>query len=162
MKKILVFGNSSSGKTTLARELSTSLGLDHLDLDTLAWQLTSPPERRPLRESEDGIRNFIKHSEGWIIEGCYTDLLELISEESEEIIFLNIPIEECITNAKSRPWEPHKYESKEAQDANLGMLIDWIQQYATRDDTFSEASHKEFYEKYSGKKRMITSHRQHA
>jgi len=36
------------------------------------------------------------------------------------------------------------------------MLIDWIAQYTKRDDTFSYTAHKQFYENYSGSKRMVT------
>ncbi len=75
--------------------------------------------------------------------------------KSNEMIFMNLPVETCIANAKRRPWEPHKYESKKAQDANLEMLIDWIAQYPERIDTFSEVAHNELYEKYSGRKSMI-------
>lgn len=129
----------------------------HLDLDTLAWQPTLPPERRPLTESRKDIDVFIESNEGWVIEGCYTDLLEIAKAASSEIVFMNISVESCIANAKSRPWEPHKYESKEAQDANLEMLVDWISQYAERSGVFSESAHTAFYESYTGKKTMITS-----
>jgi adenylate kinase family enzyme len=155
LRKILIFGNSGSGKSTLAKELCNSYGLAHLDLDTLAWEPTSPPKRKRLIESEQEIDSFINSNGGWVIEGCYSDLLEMAVPVSNEIIFMNLPVETCIANAKSRPWEPHKYESKEAQDANLGMLIDWIAQYPGRVDTFSEVAHNELYEKYSNKKSMI-------
>ena len=124
MRKVLIFGNSGSGKSTLAKELCDSESLAHLDLDTLAWEATVPPERRPLNESAEGIQIFIDSNDGWVIEGCYADLLEKALPFSNEIIFMNLPIETCILNAKNRNWEPHKYESKEAQDANLDMLID--------------------------------------
>ena len=114
MKKILIFGNSGSGKSTLAKELCNSYGLAHLDLDTLAWKLTSPPKRRALIESNLKINSFIDSNGGWVIEGCYSDLLEMAVPKSNEIIFMNLPIESCIANAKSRPWESHKYKSKEA------------------------------------------------
>lgn len=52
-------------------------------------------------------------------------------------------------------WEPHKYESKEAQDANLGMLVDWISQYAERSDTFSQESHQKLFDDYAGEKTML-------
>jgi len=104
-----------------------------------------------------GIADFISAIAGWVIEGCYTDLLEMVLEDSSEIIFMNLPVEACIENARNRPWEPHKYESKEAQDANLNMLIDWIRQYAVRDDTFSEAAHAGLYESYLGKKTLFTT-----
>ncbi|WP_300667844.1 hypothetical protein [Desulfoluna sp.] len=92
--------------------------------------------------------------------GPYSDLLEMAVPESNEIIFMNFPVETCIANAKSRPWEPHKYESKEAQDANLGMLIDWITQYPERVDTFSKVAHNELYEKYFRKKSMMDGNKQ--
>lgn len=126
MRKILIFGNSGSGKSTLAKELCAKYALGHLDLDTLAWLPSSPPTRKPLIDSQKDIAIFIASNEGWVIEGCYSDLLELAIQQSNEMIFMNLPVEACIRNAMNRPWEPHKYESKEAQDANLDMLIDWI------------------------------------
>lgn len=157
MSNILIFGNSGSGKSTLAKSICKSQGLAHLDLDTLAWEATTPPERKSLKTSKMEIDNFIKLNDSWIIEGCYTDLLKLVEPYSSEIIFLNLPTEICISNAKSRPWEPHKYESKQAQDENLDMLIDWIAQYTKRNDTFSMRAHQNFYNNYSRKKQIINS-----
>lgn len=155
MKRIVIFGNSGSGKSTLAKKLCSSEGLAHLDLDTLAWLPTTPPQRKPLLESKVEMSDFIGSNEGWVIEGCYSDLLEIALKSSSELIFMNLPIESCIENARNRSWEPHKYESKEAQDRNLDMLIEWIAQYAQRTDTFSSVSHAELYEQYTGKKCML-------
>jgi adenylate kinase family enzyme len=157
LSNILIFGNSGSGKSTLAKSICKSEGLAHLDLDSLAWEATTPPERKKLNVSQKEIINFIKMNDSWVIEGCYTDLLELVESYSSEIIFMNLPIDECISNAKSRPWEPHKYKSKQAQDKNLGMLIDWISQYTKRNDTFSIIAHQKFYNDYNGQKRIINS-----
>lgn len=157
MSKILIFGNSGSGKSTLAKQLCELKGLAHLDLDLLAWEPTTPPTRKHLNVSKIEIYDFIKANNTWVIEGCYTDLLALVESYSSEIIFMNLPIQDCISNAKSRPWEPHKYQSKQAQDENLGMLIDWISQYTKRDDTFSLNAHQHFYDNFSGKKRIIIS-----
>ena len=55
-----------------------------------------------------------------------------------------------------RAWEPHKYESKAAQDKNLPMLIDWIYEYPTRADTFSKSSHEQLYASFIGTKVMVT------
>ena len=156
MKNILIFGNSGSGKSTRAKKLCRLEGLPHLDLDTLAWKQSNPPERKPLTESNAEIEKFINSNKGWVVEGCYSDLLEIALPFSNEIIFMNLPIELCIENAKNRPWEAHKYESKEAQNDNLKMLIDWISQYSVRKDTFSEFAHNAMYENYSGKKIMVS------
>ncbi|MDH5219565.1 MAG: shikimate kinase, partial [Gammaproteobacteria bacterium] len=71
--------------------------------------------------------------------------------------FLNPGVDQCIANAKNRPWEPHKYPSKAAQDENLNMLLNWIVQYTERDDVFSYQSHMRFYQDFNGKKHIYTS-----
>ena len=128
-----------------------------MDLDTLAWKPVTPPQRKPLDESKLGIVSFINSHPSWVIEGCYTDLLELAAPFSTEIIYLNLLIGTCIENARNRPWEPHKYESKEAQDRNLDMLVEWIAEYPRRDDTCSQAAHLSLYERYTGQKQMHTN-----
>jgi len=102
--------------------------------------------------SAEVIDEFVASHQGWVIDGCYTDLLELAIARSTELVFMNLPTELCVANASARPWEPHKYESKSAQDANLPMLLEWITQYSQRNDTFSFASHSRLYESYTRKK----------
>ena len=162
MKKILIFGNSGSGKTTLAIRISASENIAHLDLDTLAWLPTVPPKRESLELSREKIQAFTSKNKSWVIEGCYSDLLEIIRSEVTEIIYLNLPVELCIENAKNRPWEAHKYKNKEAQDENLNMLIDWISEYIKRDDEFSYKSHMQFYNSFEGKKSMIKQNARNA
>jgi adenylate kinase family enzyme len=153
----VIFGNSGSGKSTLAKELCEAEGYAHLDLDSLAWTPASPPVRMPLDESKHEIDAFVASHQSWVVEGCYSDLIEIVLPVSTEVIFLNLPVEDCIANAKSRPWEPQKYDSKVGQDENLGMLIDWIAQYADRNDTFSRSSHEALFREFPGKKTMYVS-----
>lgn len=155
MRKILIFGNSGSGKSTLAKDLAEKDGLAHLDLDTLAWLPVLSPERAPLDESEKTITSFIEANNSWVIEGCYTDLIKIAGQDANEVIFLNLTINQCLVNAARRPWEPHKYESKKAQDNNLPMLLNWIEDYAVRDDSFSLSTHLRFYEGFHGLKTML-------
>lgn len=129
----------------------------HLDLDALAWLPSTPPQRMPLEQSRLLVDEFVSNNESWVIEGCYTDLLQLIEDRSTEIVFMDLPVEQCIQNAKNRPWEPHKYASKQAQDANLAMLLDWIAQYEQRDDVFSLAAHTGFYDSFSRVKTRLDS-----
>lgn len=157
MNKVVIFGNSGSGKSTLAKELTLKNQLAHLDLDTIAWKASTPPERQSISESKKLIEGFLTAHDNWVIEGCYSDLLELVTPKADEVIFLNLPISACVENARKRPWEPHKYESKEAQDANLDMLIDWISQYSTRSDTFSKLAHEKLFNQHQGKKTMYVS-----
>jgi len=155
MKKILILGNSSSGKSTLAKELSLQNNLAHLDLDTIAWDKGTVTQRANIEDSEKQLHKFINENKSWVIEGCYTDLLKLVEEYASKIIFLNLDVSQCINNANKRPWEPHKYKSKEDQDKNLDILINWIKDYYARDDVFSYKQHMEFYEKFEGEKIIL-------
>lgn len=155
MRRILIFGNSGSGKSTLAARLSSEGGLAHLDLDSFAWLPEQPPQRMPLTDSARLLREFTSKNQSWVIEGCYTDLLEILAAEATELVFLKLEVGQCIENARSRPWEPHKYESKEAQDANLEMLLEWIAQYESRDDVFSLAAHTKFFDDFAGAKTCL-------
>jgi len=156
MKKIIIFGNSGSGKSTLAKKYQAA-GLAHLDLDTIAWDMNPGPVRKPISESAEAIQEFVDNNAAWVIEGCYADLLEIAAEHATEVVFMNLDVELCIANARSRPWEPHKYDSKETQDKNLAMLIDWIRQYPDRTDAFSKAAHEKLYADFKGNKKMYVA-----
>ena len=157
MARYLILGNSGSGKSTLAQRLARSGGIAHLDLDTLAWAPTSPPERRAIAESTRQIEAFMAGHDCWVIEGCYADLFAAPLRRCTRLVFLNPGIEACVENARLRPWEPHKYASKAAQDANLEMLIGWIREYETRADTFSLGAHRALFDEFAGAKVELTS-----
>lgn len=158
MKRIVIFGNSGSGKSTLAKKLSAELSCSHLDLDTIAWEPHSDtPTRRSLAESATEIRTFTDSEEDWVVEGCYADLLEVAMSRATEIVFLNPGVETCIENARNRPWEPHKYSSPAAQDANLNMLVEWIRSYDKRMDEFSKLAHRRLFDEFKGYKRELNS-----
>jgi adenylate kinase family enzyme len=153
MNRYVVVGNSASGKSTLARRLAAEEGLAHLDLDMLAWD--AGPRRRDLAESTRQIERFMDAHGGWVIEGCYEDLAKAALSRCTRFLFLDPGIETCIARARARPWEPHKYRSKEEQDQNLAMLINWIRGYETRDDALSRKSHQALFDGFGGDKAVL-------
>jgi len=158
MPRVVIFGNSGSGKSTLASAKANMLSCSHLDLDSVAWQSgPSIPTRRSLADSEELIAPFLAENSNWVIEGCYADLLELVIPHCTEIVFLNPGIAVCISNCRNRPWEPHKYASAADQDANLDMLLTWVEQYTQRTDEFSLQAHRRIFDSFAGAKREYTS-----
>jgi len=155
--RVVIIGNSGSGKSTLALRLTRARGLAHLDLDTLAWEPVTPPVRRPLADGARDIDAFTHRNDRWVIEGCYADLLTLALPLCTLLIFLNPGMEVCVQHPCSRPWEPHKYASKAAQDANLDMLIRWIHDYDIRADALSLAAHRSLYDGFERDKIELRS-----
>lgn len=154
MRRIVLFGNSGSGKTTMARRLAQEFSLRHLALDVLAW--ASPGVRRRIDESAPLIRDFIDANPEWVIEGCYGDLLEQVLPLATEVRFLNPGLEVCLANCRARPWEPEKYSSMEAQDEKLEFLLDWVRAYESRTDEYSLARHREIFDRFNGSKQEFT------
>lgn len=154
--KVVVFGNSGSGKTTYAGKLKVKHNLAHLDLDTIAWEADAPPKRRQLEDSRLELNHFMSRNRRWVIEGCYSDLLLHVLNFSNRILFLNPGVEACIANAKQRPWEPHKYSSMQEQNKMLPKLIEWIREYYERSDEMSYQSHLKLFRNFEGTKEEIT------
>ncbi|MCH7854424.1 MAG: shikimate kinase [Proteobacteria bacterium] len=150
--KIVIFGNSGSGKSTHARELEREGGLGYLDLDTLAWQKDAPTSRRPIADSLQDLESFMAANGTWVIEGCYSSLLGAAIRQCSQLRFLNPGADQCVENCRARPWEPHKYESPEEQDKNLAMLIEWVRSYDSRADEFSLQAHRQLYDSFDGVK----------
>ncbi len=155
MNRVVIFGNSGSGKSTLARSYSANLGAAHLDLDSIAWATAGV--RKEVAESIKDLESFVGAHESWVIEGCYGSLIRAAAASASEMYFLNPSIEECQQNCRTRPWEPHKYETEEAQEENLEMLLEWVANYETRNDEFSLQEHRAIFESFRGKKEELKS-----
>jgi adenylate kinase family enzyme len=150
--RILVFGNSGSGKSTYARALARRHGLVHLDLDDIVWEPGKIAVRRAEAAIAASLAAFLDENERWVIEGCYGDLVEAAAPRASELVFLNPGREACLANNRRRPWEPHKYASPVEQDAMLEALQAWVVAYYTRTDACSYREHRRIFDAHPGAK----------
>lgn len=160
--RAVIFGNAGAGKSTLVRRLWGDRGIPVLTLDDIAWLDTCPPKRRADELALDDIDRFTGSNENWIVEGCYGALISHAAASANLMYFLNIGVEACVSNCRARHWEPNKYPSKEAQDANIEMLVSWVRMYEERDDDCSLAVHRRIFDAFPGRKFEITSNDQSA
>ncbi|WP_285767389.1 AAA family ATPase [Peribacillus sp. SI8-4] len=88
--KIHIIGSVGSGKTTLARELSSKLNIPLYELDNVIWKRCESGDiRRTEEEREEYFKTLIR-SETWIIEGVHNE--KWVSDgfrNAELIIFLD-------------------------------------------------------------------------
>jgi len=155
--RAVVIGNSGSGKSTIAKLLAAGGNFAHLDLDTVAWKSDEPTTRLSLARSCALIDEFTELHPGWVIEGCYSVLIEHAAKRAEKLYFMNLSTQDCIENCRRRGWEAHKYATREEQDKNLPMLIDWISAYSKREDELSYAAHRRVFDSFAGEKLEITT-----
>ena len=152
MMRVLVFGNSGSGKTTYARALADREGLAHLDLDSVVWEPNRIAVLRSPEAIHQSLEQFRAQHERWVIEGCYGELVEAVAPQCTQLVFLNPGLEACLANNARRPWEPHKYASLEQQNAMLATLRAWVTDYYDRADQWSYKAHRRIFDAHPGAK----------
>jgi hypothetical protein len=74
--RVVIIGNSGSGKSTLALHLASSHCLPMLDLDTVAWEPDKIAAPRTQEAATADMKAFCEANRDWVIEGCYTDLVQ--------------------------------------------------------------------------------------
>lgn len=150
--RLVIIGNSGAGKSHHARAVSAEHHLEHLDLDTLVWEPDQIAVQRPLDDARADLDDFARTHDAWVVEGCYGDLVNVLDDGRTELRWLDPGVEVCIEHCRARPWEPHKYASREEQDARLPMLLEWVRGYETRTDAWSRAGHAAVHDAWSGPK----------
>jgi adenylate kinase family enzyme len=155
--RVAILGNSGSGKSTLARWLAAAGGAPHLDLDSVAWQPDAVAVARPAAEARADLHAFCSRHGDWVVEGCYASLIAETLRLEPLLLFLNPGEERCVANCRARPWEAHKYRSRQEQDERLAFLITWVREYYSRGGDMSLAAHRGCFAAYAGRKEEVTS-----
>ncbi len=157
MARVLVFGNAGSGKSTYAAGLARRGCLVHLDLDTLVWEPRRVAVPRPAVLVQQDLQNFLEAHTHWVIEGCYSEWIQLASTQCTELVFLNPGEAVCLAHCRARSWEPHKFASPDEQNRLLDFLLEWVRAYYTRDESCSLVRHQRLFQDFNGVKRELTS-----
>ncbi|MGE6230893.1 DNA topology modulation protein FlaR [Paenibacillus chitinolyticus] len=92
MKRIHIIGSVGSGKTTLARRLSSEMGLPFYELDNVVWKRTPAGDVRRTEEERDVCLAEIVGGDDWITEGAHqAGWIGPCLERAERIVFLDTP-----------------------------------------------------------------------
>jgi adenylate kinase family enzyme len=89
MRRINVTGTSCSGKTTLARELATRLGVPHVEFDALFWG----PDWTPV--PPDVFRARLADAlavECWVADGGYAATRDITWSRADTVVWLDYPM----------------------------------------------------------------------
>lgn len=153
--RIAILGNSGSGKSTLAARLARGHRLARLDLDAIAWEPHKEAVPREPTAASAAVRAFCAAHERWVVEGCYAGLMRVALESTPTLVFLDPGVEACLANCRARPWEPHKYPTKDAQDEKLEFLLSWVRDYEARDGDLGHAAHRALFDAYFGQRHRL-------
>jgi adenylate kinase family enzyme len=134
MKRIAIIGCSGSGKSTLARQIGAILDIPVIHLDAIFWQ---PDWVQTPRDEWRHIQEELIKPESWIIDGNYTNTLDIRMAAADTIIFLDYPRGHCLYRVLKRRVQ---YAGKTRPDLASGCSekidwqhIQWIWSYPNRD-----------------------------
>jgi adenylate kinase family enzyme len=84
--RIAIVGSTGAGKTTLARELASRLGLRHIELDALHW------EPNWVEAPDDVFRERLVaavSNDGWVADGNYHHVRDILWSRADTLVWLD-------------------------------------------------------------------------
>jgi hypothetical protein len=129
--RIIVIGNSGSGKTALASAMGQRLGF--------------PVYKRGHADALCCAANVSGQTE-WIVEGVFRWLAEAFAPRATGLVWLNLPVEVCLAGLIARG--PQRGESRD----EFADLLNWAEAYEQRRSGSSLVGHRNLYASYGGAK----------
>ena len=90
-RRVVVYGTTGSGKTTVAARIAQCLGVPHIELDAIFWlpDWTEKP-REEFRAEVSALLE--RYREGWVCDGNYNALREITLPRTDAVVWLWLPI----------------------------------------------------------------------
>lgn len=87
-KRVVVIGTTSSGKSTLAKQLADLFALEFIELDALFWEPNWKEAETPVfRERVDRV----VQAQGWVAAGNYSKVRDILWSRADAVIWLDYP-----------------------------------------------------------------------
>jgi hypothetical protein len=147
--RVLVFGNSGSGKSWLAARLAAKHGIPAIDLDAIHWEPDGYSRSREKGVAISLVREAAA-ADAWIIEGVYGWLLCEAAPRATTVIWLDIAVGECLDNLRSRGLRGG------ADAKSFADLLDWAADYPHRQTSSSQAGHAALFAAFQGQKARLS------
>lgn len=131
--KILLFGASGSGTTTLGNEIEKRTDFKHLDVDDYYWKKTIPPfqEKIPLTQRNENLKADFYKSENVVVSGSMVSWGKEWETAFDLAIFIRLENAERMERLKAR--EVERYGEKLLTDISIQQnskaFLEWANQY---------------------------------
>ena len=150
--KILIFGASGSGTTTLANSLSQKTGFSHLEVDNYYWKATNPPFQEKVEKNvrQNKLLLDFQKSKDAIVCGSMVSWGKAWLTAFDMVIFIYLKNDERMERLKDRETERYGdqlFSDKQIQE-NSKAFLEWANKY--EDPNFNGRSlkiHEDWIEK---------------
>lgn len=115
--KITIIGQPCSGKSTLAHKISEKFNILHIHIDNFWFEAGGQRVKPDNQEEMERVRSYVKKKveealkqDEWVSDGWYSRVQLLISEQADQIIFLDIPLCRRLFNHFKRMNKPNRHK----------------------------------------------------
>jgi adenylate kinase family enzyme len=149
--RIVIIGNSGSGKSHAARGLALAFGLPVVKLDSIFWLPGGFNAKRSPEEVNRLIRDYGSGT-SWIVEGVFGELAGEFLGSAELLIWLDMPWSVCRSGLLERGSESSKQKDPIRAEESFQSLLRWSAGYWARTDPRSFAGHQILFAAFGGAK----------
>ena len=89
-RRVVVYGTTGSGKTTVAARIAECIGVPHIELDAIFW-LPDWTQKPPEEYKAEVSALLEEYHDGWVCDGNYSALREPTLPQADAIIWLRLP-----------------------------------------------------------------------
>jgi adenylate kinase family enzyme len=158
-KRVVIIGNSGSGKSHLAAQIAAKDNRLVIALDELFWLPGGHNQKRPAGEVRTQIAR-LRNEECWVVEGVFGDLARAFLERAELLIWLDMDWETCRSSLTSRGSESSKQLDPDAAEVAFEKLPIWASEYWNRTTPSSHSGHHDLVGGFTGKSMVFTQRSQ--
>lgn len=151
MERIVIIGNSGSGKTYLAQSLSRRFHLEIIHLDKLFWEPGGFNKKRPADVVYSEITT-LAQGQSWIVEGVFGELAQEFLPKADCLLWLDLDWATCSASLLQRGSESSKQLDAYLAEENFNKLLQWASDYWQRQDLRSQRGHAFLFEQFNDKK----------
>jgi adenylate kinase family enzyme len=129
MRRVVIIGCSGAGKSTFSRRLGELLDLPVIHLDRHYWR----PGWVPAPDDEfRAAQRTVVAGERWVIDGNYTDSMDIRLPRADTVIFLDLPRWRCLLRVA---WRTLRGWGRDGQAAGCPERLDpefvrWVWRWA--------------------------------
>lgn len=156
MDRIVIIGNSGSGKTHLGQRLSDRFGHPLIHLDELFWEPGGFSVKRPKALVFADVAR-LAEGERWIVEGVFGELAQEFCPRANHLIWLDLDWTTCEQSLLQRGSQSATQQDPQEAEASFERLLAWAAAYPHRDGPRSQRGHRLIFEQFPGDKTRLTT-----
>ncbi len=141
--RLLIVGNSGSGKSALAERIGSELRLPIHGLDDIHWH--SDGSKREEAQARVAVSNVAAEST-WVLEGVYGWLADVAMQRATGLVWLDLPWADCRFGLLGRGLR------RGMTQGDRDALLAWACNYWTRTTSSSFSGHERLYAAFNGSK----------